>query len=80
MNDLYLEKMAESRRKAIKDEMSQISLGRLAGQADGRGRGSSVLFKLGSGLVALGGLLRKRRAARPIDYWAVKSELTTDHR
>jgi hypothetical protein len=78
MNDLYLEKMAESRRKAIKDEMSQINLGRLAGGTDGRG--SSVLFKLGSGLVALGGLLRKRRSARPIDYWAVKSELTTNHR
>ena len=78
MNDLYLEKMAESRRKAIKDEMSQINLGRLADGANGRG--SSMLFKLGSGLVALGGLLRKRRGARPVDYWAVKSELTTNHR
>jgi len=76
MNDWQLEKMAESKRKAIRQEIDQINLQKLVTQ----GQGQPLLFKLGSGLVALGERLRKRHTARDKDYWARQNELKAEHR
>lgn len=76
MNDWYLEKMAESHRQAIRREVDQISLQELAGGE----RPKSLLFRLGSGLVAVGERLRRRNAGRERDYWAVQNELKTQQR
>lgn len=82
MNAWQLEEMAEARRTAIRHELAQINLEKLAEQgSDSPARKSRpLLFKLGSGLVALGRQLRKRGAPRRKDYWAVQNEWTAEHR
>ena len=76
MNDLYVEKLAESQRRDVRSEFDQIHLQELAGGK----RRQPLLFRLGSGLVALGERLRKRNAARERDYWAHHHELKTQQR
>ena len=76
MNDWYLEKMTESHQQAIRREVDQISLQELAGGE----RPKPWLFRLGSGLVAIGERLRRRNAARTRDYWAVQNEWKTQQR
>jgi hypothetical protein len=76
MNDWQMEKMAESRRKAIRHEMEQINLQHLAQPAGSK----PLLFRLGSGLVALGERLRKQHKVHERDYWAVQNELKSEHR
>jgi hypothetical protein len=76
MNNWQLEKLAESQRKAIRQEIEQINLQNLAQPA----RSKPILFRLGSGLVALGERLRKRHKVHEQDYWAVQHELKSEHR
>lgn len=76
MNDWQMEKMAESRRQAIQNEFEQINLQKLVT----RERPQPFLFRLGSGLVALGRRLRKRHPARARDQWAIQNEFKAQHR
>lgn len=82
MNAWQLEEMAESRRRQIRHEVAQINLEKLAEHGDGSTARKSrpLLFKLGSGLVALGRRLRKRGAPRRQDYRSVHNEWTAEHR
>jgi hypothetical protein len=75
MNDWYVEKMAESQRQAVRREFDQIHLEEVTAA-----RRQPWLFRLGSGLVALGERIRKRNAARERDYWALENELKIQHR
>ncbi len=76
MNDWQLEKMAESRRRAIQNEFEQINLQKLVT----RERHRPFLFRLGSGLVALGRRLRKGHPAHARDQWAIQNEFKAQHR
>ena len=81
MNVWQLEKMAETRRQEIRRELARIHLEKLAAQGNGSSTRTSrpLLFKLGSGRVALGRQLRKRGASRGKDYWAAQSDWTAEH-